>query len=48
MLTVGYGAVALNIFYWFAGPVARGSVTEVTGVDAPWLRWPISGRDRGR
>ncbi len=42
MLTVGYGAVALNAFYWFAGPALAGAVTEVTGVDAGWLRWPIS------
>ena len=42
MLTVGYAAAALNIFYWFAGPVLAGAVTEITGVDAPWLRWPIS------
>jgi NADPH-dependent 2,4-dienoyl-CoA reductase/sulfur reductase-like enzyme/ferredoxin len=43
MLTVGYGAVALNAFYWFAGPLLADAATEVTGVDAGWLRWAISG-----
>ena len=42
MLTVTYAAAALNIFYWFTGPVLAGALTEITGVDAPWLRWPIS------
>jgi nitrite reductase (NADH) large subunit len=42
MLTAGYGALALNAFYWFAGPALADAVTEVTGVDTGWLRWPIS------
>ena len=42
ILTVTYAAGALNIFYWFAGPVLAGALHEITGVDAPWLRWPIS------
>ena len=42
MLTVTYAAGALNIFYWFTGPVVAGALREITGVDAPWLRWPIS------
>ena len=33
---------ALNIFYWFTGPIVAGALKEITGVDAPWLRWPIS------
>jgi nitrite reductase (NADH) large subunit len=42
MLTVGYGAVALNAFYWFAGPLLAGALTELTGVNAAWLRWVVS------
>jgi nitrite reductase (NADH) large subunit len=42
MLTVSYGAAALNIFYWFAGPVLAATFATVTGITAPWLRWPIS------
>ena len=42
LLTALYGAAALNIFYWFAGPVLAGSVQTVTGLGVPWLRWPIS------
>lgn len=41
MLTAGYAALAINAFYWFAGPVLASSVAEITGFDAPWLRWPI-------
>lgn len=42
MLAVGWSAMALNIFYWFSGPVLTNSLRQVTGVDAGWLRWPIS------
>ena len=42
MLTVTYAAAALNIFYWFTGPIVAAALNEITGVDAPWLRWPIS------
>ena len=42
MLSVTYAAVALNIFYWFAGPVLIRSFREVTGIWAPWLHWPVS------
>jgi NADPH-dependent 2,4-dienoyl-CoA reductase/sulfur reductase-like enzyme/ferredoxin len=42
MMTVGYGAVALNAFYWFVGPMIAGAVAKVTGVDVGWLRWVIS------
>lgn len=42
MLTAGYAAIALNGFYWFAGPVLAASLDEITGITAPWLRWPIS------
>ncbi|WP_199742749.1 FAD-dependent oxidoreductase [Nocardia stercoris] len=42
LLTSGYAAMALNIFYWFAGVTLAKSFATVTGVGAPWLRWPIS------
>lgn len=43
MLSAVYAVVALNSFYWFAGPVLLGSFTTITGVgDVAWLRWPIS------
>ena len=42
MLAVSYAAAALNIFYWFAGPVLIRSLREVTGIWVPWLHWPIS------
>ncbi|WP_205528461.1 FAD-dependent oxidoreductase [Desertimonas flava] len=42
MLTAGYVAVALNGFYWFAGPVIAASAAEITGVEMAWVRWPIS------
>jgi NADPH-dependent 2,4-dienoyl-CoA reductase/sulfur reductase-like enzyme/ferredoxin len=38
-----WGAAALNIFYWFAGVVLANSFATITGVQAPWLRWPIHG-----
>jgi nitrite reductase (NADH) large subunit len=40
MLTVSYAAVALNIFYWFAGPLLVGAIT---GGQTPWLHWAFSG-----
>ncbi|WP_458686843.1 FAD-dependent oxidoreductase [Nocardia tengchongensis] len=43
VLSAVYAAVALNGFYWFAGPVLLGAFTTVTGVGGvAWLRWPIS------
>jgi ferredoxin len=42
MLTVGFAAGALNIFYWFAGPALAGSFATITGVEVKWLRWPIT------
>ncbi|MEV6771743.1 FAD-dependent oxidoreductase [Nocardia sp. NPDC051030] len=42
MLAAGYIAVALNIFYWFAGAILASSFTTITGVGASWLRWLIS------
>lgn len=42
MVAVGYAAAALNIFYWFAGPVVVSSFAEVTGANIGWLRWAIT------
>lgn len=42
MLTMAYAAIALNAFYWFAGPVLAGALSRVSGADVTWLRWPIS------
>jgi NADPH-dependent 2,4-dienoyl-CoA reductase/sulfur reductase-like enzyme/ferredoxin len=42
LLAVGSAAVALNIFYWFAGVTLARSFAVVTTMSAPWLRWPIS------
>ena len=42
MLTVSYAAAALNIFYWSAGQILADTFAKFTGVQAPWLRWPIS------
>ncbi|WP_405162746.1 FAD-dependent oxidoreductase [Nocardia sp. NBC_01499] len=41
-ISVGYAALALNIFYWFAGATLARSFATVTGLSAPWLHWPIS------
>ncbi|WP_018603701.1 FAD-dependent oxidoreductase [Mycobacterium sp. 155] len=42
MVAIGYAAAALNIFYWFAGPVLAASFRTVTGMEVGWLRWGIS------
>lgn len=42
MLSVGFAAAALNVFYWFCGPVLAGSWVQLTGLHADWLRWPLS------
>jgi nitrite reductase (NADH) large subunit len=36
-----WAAVAINLFYWFSGITLSESFTTITGVNAPWLRWPI-------
>jgi nitrite reductase (NADH) large subunit len=40
MLTVIYAALALNIFYWFSGPLL---VRAITFGQTPWLHWAPSG-----
>jgi hypothetical protein len=47
-LTVIYAAAALNIFYWFSGPSFVGALEQITGLHAPWLRWPVSVTVAGR
>jgi NADPH-dependent 2,4-dienoyl-CoA reductase/sulfur reductase-like enzyme/ferredoxin len=42
MVAVIYAAAALNVFYWFAGPVLVASLAQLTGIDVGWLRWVIS------
>lgn len=42
MVTAVFAAVAINAYYWFSGPIIADSVRQITGVDAPWLRWPIT------
>jgi nitrite reductase (NADH) large subunit len=36
-----WGAAAITIFYWFSGVTLANSFATVTGISAPWLRWPI-------
>ena len=36
-----WAAVAINIFYWYSGVILADSFATITGVQAPWLRWPI-------
>lgn len=42
LLAVGYAAAALNIFYWFAGPVFSGALTHISGIPLGGLRWGIT------
>lgn len=37
-----WASVAINIFYWYSGKTLASSFATITGVQAPWLRWPIS------
>ncbi len=36
-----WAAAAINAFYWFAAPVLATSFATVTGIQAPWARWPL-------
>jgi nitrite reductase (NADH) large subunit len=42
MLTVGFAAVAINLYYFYSGPILTDSLAQITGIHAAWLRWPIS------
>ncbi|MGB8652115.1 MAG: FAD-dependent oxidoreductase [Mycobacteriales bacterium] len=41
MVTALYASAAINLFYWYGGVVAADSLRTITGVDAPWVRWPV-------
>ena len=48
LLTVGtsvlvtlFGAVAINIFYWYGSLIVVSSVATITGAELPWLRYVI-------
>ncbi|MFD4369732.1 FAD-dependent oxidoreductase [Rhodococcus sp. NPDC058521] len=41
LIAAGYAAVAINVFYWYCSVVLANSFAVVTGVDIPWVRWPI-------
>ena len=36
-----WASAAINIFYWFAGVILEDSFPTITGVQVPWVRWPI-------
>jgi NADPH-dependent 2,4-dienoyl-CoA reductase/sulfur reductase-like enzyme/ferredoxin len=41
MLTAVYGALAINIFYWYSSVTLVKSFATITGVSVPWASWPI-------
>ena len=41
LIVAVWAAVAIDTFYWFAGGTLAASFTAITGIPAPWLRWPI-------
>jgi NADPH-dependent 2,4-dienoyl-CoA reductase/sulfur reductase-like enzyme/ferredoxin len=42
MVTALWGAVALNLFYWYGTPRAGDAVSALLNVgDLSWLRWPV-------
>ena len=43
LLTALYPAVAISIYYWYAGAILADSFRVVTGVTAGWARWPVCG-----
>ena len=36
-----WASAAINIFYWFSGITLSDSFATITGIQVPWLRWPI-------
>ena len=36
-----WASVAINTFYWFSGITLSDSFATITGIQVPWLRWPI-------
>ena len=44
LVTALWGAVALNVFYWYGTPRAADAVSALLGLgDLSWLRWPVVG-----
>jgi nitrite reductase (NADH) large subunit len=44
LVTALWGAVALNLFYWYGTPRAADAVSALVGLgDLSWLRWPVVG-----
>jgi nitrite reductase (NADH) large subunit len=41
LIVAVWAAIAIDTFYWFAGVTLAGSFATLTGLQAPWLRWPI-------
>ena len=41
LLVALWASVAINVFYWFASMTLAASFATITGVEVPWLRWPI-------
>jgi nitrite reductase (NADH) large subunit len=41
LIVAVWAAIAIDTFYWFAGATLAASFGTFTGVQAPWLRWPI-------
>ncbi len=36
-----WASAAINIFYWFSAITLEDSFATITGIQLPWLRWPI-------
>ena len=36
-----WASVAINIFYWYSAVTLESSFHTITGLELPWLRWPI-------
>jgi len=41
VLTALWASIAINIFYWFSAITLEDSFDQITGLEVPWLRWPI-------
>jgi len=41
VLVTLFGAVAINLFYWYASLTVVSSVATITGAELPWLRYVI-------
>jgi nitrite reductase (NADH) large subunit len=41
VLIAFWAATAISIFYWFSSVTLEDSFATITGLQLPWLRWPI-------